>query len=195
MSRFEPLLLLVWTAVAAGLVFGGFEGPVRIGVSLAFLAMAPGWAVLRMARIGDITARLLLVVPLSLGIDAITAGVLVYAGVPSWDLGLTIIASVVIAAVILDLVRPHIVLPTERDWGTTGKLSDEQRQARVLDALLAGHSLADAADAAGISRTTLVRAMSRSDALRRSVEIASGQPPPDDAAARRKQQARPARRS
>ena len=59
------------------------------------------------------------------------------------------------------------------DLPVPGKLDDETRQARLVEELLAGGTLAEAAEAAGVSMRTLQRSLRRSDALRRAVEVAS----------------------
>ena len=54
-----------------------------------------------------------------------------------------------------------------------GKLADPSRQAQLVASLQDGATLSEAADAAGISVSTLQRGMRRSDVLRRAVEVAS----------------------
>jgi hypothetical protein len=173
MSRFEPTLLLAWTMLTAALVFGEIGGPVRVAFALTFLGVAPGLAVTRLCGFTDLETRLLVAVPVSLAVTAIVSGVLVYVGLPSWDLGLSIMISLTVAAVIADLARPELGLGRVHELQLPGKLDDETRQARMVDALQAGGSLSDAAEAAGVSRSTLYRSLRRSEALRRAVEIAS----------------------
>jgi len=173
MSRFEPPLLLTWTMLTAALVFGELGGPVRVIFALTFLGAVPGLAVTRLVGFSDLEARLLVAVPLSLSISAIVSGALVYLGVPSWDLGLSILISLTVAAVIADLARLELGLGRVDDLQLPGKLDDEARQARLVDALQAGGSLADAAEAAGVSRSTVYRSLRRSAALRRAVDVAS----------------------
>ena len=119
-------------------------------------------------------------------------------GVPSWNLALTILISLSVAGVIVDLVRPRLVVLPMPDLRVPGKLNDEERQARLMQTLLEGGSLDDAAAAAGVSRATLMRSMKRSPALRRAMDIASHGtlPPPADDRPRRERrrlnQAQPA---
>ena len=87
--------------------------------------------------------------PLSLSIAALVGGILVYSGFPSWDLALTLLISLTVAGVIVDLVRPRVVMIPMPDLRVPGKLNDEDRQARLMQSLLEGGSLDDAAAAAG----------------------------------------------
>lgn len=173
MRRLEPTLLLAWTMFTSAFVFGDFSGPFRVVFALVFLGVVPGLAFARLVRFTDPEVRLLTAIPLSLAFDAIVSGALVYFGVPSWDLGLSILVSLVVAALVIDLARPEIGLGPVPQLQVPGKLDDEARQARLVDVLLAGGTLADGAAAAGVSRSTLTRALRRSEALRRAVEVAS----------------------
>ena len=171
--RLEPLVVLAWTAVTGAMVFGGLQGVPRILFAIVFVAVVPGLVAVRLMGFGDLLTRVLIAVPLSLSIAALVGGVLVYAGVPSWNLALTLLISLTVAGVIVDLVRPRVVMIPMPDLRVPGKLNDEDRQARLMQSLLEGGSLDDAAAAAGVSRATLTRSMGRSPALRRAMEIAS----------------------
>ena len=171
--RLEPLVVLAWTAVTAAMVFGDLQGVPRIFFAIVFVAVVPGLVAVRLMGFGDLMTRVLIAVPLSLSIAALVGGILVYAGGPSWDLALTLLISLTVAGVIVDLVRPRVVMIPMPDLRVPGKLNDEDRQARLMQSLLEGGSLDDAAAAAGVSRTTLIRSMKRSAALLRAMEIAS----------------------
>jgi len=176
MGRFEPPLLLAWTMVAAAFVFGDVQSLARTMVALSWLAFGPGLAFTRLMGITDVPVRLVLVIAVSLGLDAAISGVLVYAGIPSWELGMSVLLSLTVAAVILHLAPPrlNVRLGWEAATDVRGKLAEEPRQARMVEALLAGGTLADAAEAAGVSLVTLRRRLRSSQALRRAVEVASG---------------------
>lgn len=158
--------------VTAVLVFGDVHHPVRATVSLIFVAFVPGLAILRLIGLRDLEMTILLAIPLSLSLDAAMSAVLVYAGLSAWNLGLSILLSVTVGAVILDVARPRVAaVRSPRHVG--GKLEDEVRQAEVVRALLDGGSLADAAEAARVDVTTLQRAIRRSPAFRSAVAVAS----------------------
>lgn len=173
MSRYEPTILLLWSMLTAALVFGDISGPLRTVVALGFLASVPGLAVTRLFGANDVEFRALTAIPISLAIEAVVSGALVYAGLPSWDLGMSIVLSLTIGVVIIGLVRPTLELRPTPDSRIPGKLGDGARQARLVDALLDGGSLAEAAGAAGVSPSTLYRTLRRSEVLRRAVDVAS----------------------
>jgi hypothetical protein len=170
--RFEPALLLAWTMLTAALCFGDFDNVVRIGLAISFVGAVPGLALGRLFGL-DREMRWLTAIPLSLAVDAIVSGALVYLGVASWDLALSILISLAVAALIVDISPPELDLGRMLDLPVPGKLDDEARQARLVEELLAGGSLAEAAEAAGVSVRTLQRSLRRSAALRRAVEVAS----------------------
>ena len=176
MSRLEAPLMLAATMVTAALVFGDVHGPARTTVALLWLSLAPGLAFTQLAGFREMGIRLVLAVPFSLALAAVTSGVLVYAGIPSWELGMSVLLSLTVAAVILHLAPPrlNVRLGWEAATDVRGKLAEEPRQARMVEALLAGGTLADAAEAAGVSLVTLRRRLRSSEALRRAVEVASG---------------------
>jgi hypothetical protein len=185
MLRLEPALLIAWTMATAAMSFSGVQHPLRTLFALAFLAFVPGLAVIRLARLDGHGVRLLLAVPTSLAITAFVSAVLVYAGAPSWDLGLAGLMALTLGAIALDLARPSFARerPVPRR-----KLDDESRQAALIHALVDGGSLSDAAAAAGVSAATLQRALERSNRLRLAVlaathgesESAGGRAPADD---------------
>lgn len=172
MSRYEPVVLLTWSMLTAALVFGDFTGPFRTVLAISFLAFAPGLALLRVLGLADWLGRALLALPLSLALEAALSGMLVYAGAPSWDLALTFMLAITIGAVIVEIARPALSF-TRSHATVPGKLDDEDRQAQLVTEIMTGGSLNDAAVASGVSRQTLVRALNRSEALRRAVEVAS----------------------
>lgn len=90
---------MVASAVAAvAVVLTGFDHPLRAVIVLWFLCVVPGLAVLHPLQLPDPVTGLALVVPLSLAIDALVAGALVYAGIWSPQLATMIVAGISIAA-------------------------------------------------------------------------------------------------
>jgi hypothetical protein len=172
MRRYEPALLLACTMSAAGLSFADIQHPVRTAVTLFFLAFVPGLAITRAIRLEGLEARLVLAVPTSLGLAAVVSAAFVYFGVPSWDLGLSVLISITVGAVAADLARGAI--PAHRAGRfNRSKLDDEGRQAAIVHTLVEGGSLADAAQAAAVSTATLQRALQRSKRLRMAASVAS----------------------
>ena len=174
MRRLFRLLMFGWTAVVAALVFVDFAGPVRIGLTVAWLALAPGLAITALLGFNGLLTRLFLSVPLSLCLAAVVSALLVYGGFPSWELGMSILLSVTMAALIIDLAPPQVELSMHETATThlSGKLSEPSRQAQLVTSLQDGATLAEAADEAGVSVSTLQRGMRRSEVLRRAVEVA-----------------------
>jgi hypothetical protein len=181
MARVEPPLLLAWSMVTAALVFGDIGSPVRTALAFGWLMLVPGLTLTRLIEVRELPIRLVIAVPLSLALDAAVSGVLVYAGLPSWEVGMSILISISVAAVILDLAppRPGLRLVWNPAGDLRGKLAEESRQARMVEALLAGGTLGDAAEAAGVSIATLRRRLGTSEALRRAAEVAAGGPVDD----------------
>ncbi len=171
--RVESFAILFTTMVAAALVFGDFDTPLRPIFAIGFVAVAPGLAIAQLIGITGLAIRLFLAIPISLAISTLVAGAMTYAGITSWNFGLTIIMSLAIGAVILDIGRSGIVHAAARR-ATARRLTDEDRQERLISSLRQGSTLAEAARAAGVSQTTVHRELRRSDSLRRAVEVASG---------------------
>jgi hypothetical protein len=174
-KRVFRLLMFGWTALVAGLVFSEFGGPIQIGLTVAWLALAPGLAIIALLGFSGLLTRLLLSIPLSLCLAAVVSALLVYAGIASWELGMSILVSGTVAALIIDLAPPQVELPIHETTTThlRGKLAEPSRQAQLVTSLQDGATLAEAADEAGVSVSTLQRGMRRSAVLRRAVEVAS----------------------
>ncbi len=173
--RLFRALMFGWTAAVAVLVFADVAGPVRIGLTVTWLAVAPGLAIVALFGFRGVLTRLLLAIPLSLCLAAVVSAVLVYAGMPSWELGMSILVSGTLAALIAELAPPQVDLAMH-ETGTThlsGKLAEPSRQAQLVASLQDGATLAEAADEAGVSASTLHRGMRRSIVLRRAVQVAS----------------------
>jgi hypothetical protein len=170
--RLEAPVLLGWSMLTAALSYGGFHHPLRTVFALIFLAFVPGLAFLRLAKLTEPVMTVLLALPVSLGLDAAVSAILVYAGIPSWDLGLSLLISFTVGVLIADLVKPTIAVGPSLPQ-VSGLLGDEARQARLIASLLRGASMGDACEAANVSQTTLKRALQRSPDLRRAVAVAT----------------------
>jgi transposase-like protein len=171
LERWEPTATLIMTMFTAALVFGDFETPVRTVFALVFLTLVPGLALMRLAHLPGLGMRIFLAVPVSLCLAALVSGVLVYAGVPSWDLGVSILISVTVAAVIVDIAEPIIPEFLAEETGPR-RLDSEERQALLMRSLLGGASIQEAAHAAQVSPATVHREIRRSERLRRAIDLA-----------------------
>ena len=156
--------------VTAALAFSNVEHPIRTIFTLVFITFVPGLAIIRLVHLEGLTIRLLLAPPTSLAVAALVSAILVYSGIPSWNLGLSALVSLTVGLVVADFARrdvefePHV---------PRRKLDDEARQAALVQTLLDGGTLADAASAAGVSTATLRRALHRSTPLRGAVRVAT----------------------
>ena len=73
-------LIIVLSAGAAGLVTVGAGGPVRVVVVIWFLLVCPGMTLVRGFRLDEPLLEWVLAVVLSLVVDSIVGGVLLYCG-------------------------------------------------------------------------------------------------------------------
>lgn len=169
-ARVEPAALIAWASVTAALTYADVHHPIRSLFALVFFAFVPGLAVVRLCRFGGLGARLLLAAPTSLALAAVVSAVLTYSGIPMWNLGLGILIIITAAFVALD-----ILLRSRWHEGTVPrrKLDDEARQAAMIQVLLAGGSISEAAGAAGVHPATLRRALRRSSRLSMAVSVAT----------------------
>ncbi len=100
MSRhdgFWPTVILLSATALGVLVVADLQSPIRAIVALGFLFLGPGMAFVPLLRIEDLLTELSLGVALSLSLDALVAGTMLYAGLwsPEWGLALLIVVSVV----------------------------------------------------------------------------------------------------
>jgi len=98
------VVLMLLAGATELVVFSDGRGPIRIALVLAFLLLAPGWAVLRLAAIEmTLSTRVAVAVALSTGLDMTAASVLLYARLWSSELALTLIVALVVAAALFGL--------------------------------------------------------------------------------------------
>ena len=93
------------TAAVAAVVFGGVAAPLRAPVVAAFLLLCPGTAFVRLLRIGDPVATLTLALALSVALDGIVAGTMLYAGAWSPEQGLVILMALTVLGTALETMR------------------------------------------------------------------------------------------
>jgi hypothetical protein len=87
-----PAAIGLSALAVALIVFGGVGGPARALIALWFLLVCPGMAFVRLLRVNDGAFELSLAIALSLALDAIVAGVMLYAKIwsPETALGVLI---------------------------------------------------------------------------------------------------------
>jgi hypothetical protein len=106
--RFWPALnLLLAAGVAASQ--GIYEDlDIRAALVLPFLLVCPGMALVRLLRIDDGVAELMLAVALSFALNAIVPGTMLYAGAWSPQVGLLVLIAITLGATLVDLARQRL---------------------------------------------------------------------------------------
>lgn len=112
-----PVTILLSAAGIGVLAFAGLESPIRAVIALWFLFVCPGMAFVRLLRIEDALTELTLAVALSLALDGLVAGTMLYAGMwsPQWGLALLICMSAAGAALQVFSGRSRCVSGVPRD--------------------------------------------------------------------------------
>jgi hypothetical protein len=101
-------IIIVLSAGATSLVTFVIPGrPVRPIVVMWFLCICPGMALVRLLRLHEPVVEWTLAVAISFAIDALVAGIQLYAGRWSPTLILEIVIAVSLAGVIVQLVTMH----------------------------------------------------------------------------------------
>jgi hypothetical protein len=103
-SRLWPLVCAGLGVAVLGVVVGGLDSPLRPALVLPFLLLAPGMAVVRLLRISDPAAVLMLAVALSLSLAGAVAGTMVYTQTWSPVGGLVGLTAFTLAANAADIV-------------------------------------------------------------------------------------------
>src|SRR5919109_2766884 len=104
MSTPLPTASIALTLVVVAVVIGGLDSALRPALVIPFLLLAPGMAVVRLLRIPDPTAVLMLAVAVSLVIAGLVAGIMVYTGTWSPKGGLVGLALFTVTANVADVV-------------------------------------------------------------------------------------------
>jgi hypothetical protein len=132
---------MISVAAVAAVTFGDIVTPLRPVIALWFLLIIPGLAFVRLLQIGEYFIEIPLALALSLAIDAIVAGVMLYAGAWSPKGILAVLLWVSIVGAVLQVIEAHgkleLVRPYFSDapfrWGRVLAVA-----ATLLLALLAG---------------------------------------------------------
>lgn len=100
----EPIIILAIAEATELLVFAGGEGPARLVFGLTFALLVPGWALLRLVRLEtDRLTWLTLAVATSTAIDIGVVLPLLYAGIWSIHLAVTLLVGIIVVLVAIDL--------------------------------------------------------------------------------------------
>lgn len=120
-----PVVLLAMAGATELVVFADGHGPVRIALGLAFLLLAPGWAVLRLVDPPlDNAGRVAIVVAVSVAVDMAVATTLLYLRIWSSELALSVVVLFVVVGVLLDLPSSRAALQrgARQAWSTLNNL-------------------------------------------------------------------------
>ena len=107
MSRLPLAPAVVLLAAAATVLVTAADGasPLRTVIVLAFVALGPGLALVPLIDIGEAWSELTLALAVSLALDVLIAGALVYAGVWSSATALAILVAVSVLGAAAQLRR------------------------------------------------------------------------------------------
>ncbi len=102
-----PVVIILSSLGAGFMVFSNVMAVIRPIVVLWFLFICPGMAFVRLLRLNEGITQLTLAIALSLALDAIVAGTMLYAGIwsPKGTLGIVIMLSLLGAALQIDTMR------------------------------------------------------------------------------------------
>ncbi|MBA3330114.1 MAG: hypothetical protein H0T39_04430 [Actinobacteria bacterium] len=99
-----PAVSMLATLAVAVLAFADLELWLRAPLGLFFLLLCPGMAIVRVLETRDPVADLTLAVALSIALDVIVAGALLYAGAWSPNAALGILMAITVGGVLLELL-------------------------------------------------------------------------------------------
>ena len=99
-----PVLVLLSTAGLGLVTVGNLFGQYRLWVVLWFLLVCPGMALLPLLRLKQPALEISLGVALSLALDTMVAGIMLYAGLWSPEHGLLVLAGITVSGAVLQVV-------------------------------------------------------------------------------------------
>lgn len=110
-----PAVILFSAVAVVIVVFGGVTSPLRPLVAFWFLLVCPGMAFIPLLRLTESFAEWTLAIALSLALDAIVAGTMLYAGMWSPNFGLTILISISMIGAVLQVLVAYgrMIAPAE----------------------------------------------------------------------------------
>lgn len=98
------LRLLAGTAIVAAVVLTHLYSPLRALVVVPFLLVFPGLAWVRLLRLADKITMLMLAIALSVVIDTVVSGALVYAGARSPNTALAIVIALTLCGGVVEVI-------------------------------------------------------------------------------------------
>jgi hypothetical protein len=104
-----PPVIGVSAVVAAIVVYADVDVAARPVLVLWFMLVCPGMAVVRLLRLTDPMTELAIAVALSLALNTILAGALLYAGSADFDVTFGLLLAVTLTAVAVDVTRRSAV--------------------------------------------------------------------------------------
>jgi hypothetical protein len=117
------LFILASSALAAEAEYGRLGAPLRPLLTLSFLLVCPGLALVRFLRLEGLLVPALLVVATSIVVDGGVAEVLVFTGRWSPEFALAILIGISVAGAALQVLLPFLgaspLMPAERTGETT----------------------------------------------------------------------------
>jgi len=100
-----PPVIAFSAVVVAVLVYADVDFAGRPIAVLWFMLVCPGMALVRLLRLSDATTELAIAVALSLALDTLVAGVLIYAGSANFDVSFAVLLAITMLAVTVDVAR------------------------------------------------------------------------------------------
>ena len=100
-----PVVIGISAVVAAIVVYADVDGPLRPAVVLWFLLVCPGMALVRLLRLRDPLTELAIAVALSMALETVLAGALLYLGSANFQVSFAVLLAVTLAAVAADVTR------------------------------------------------------------------------------------------
>lgn len=105
-ERTPVVLVLVWTVVASAIVVSPELERLRAPVVLPFVLLAPGWAWVRLARLGSVFVEAAASVLVSLALLTLGTGLALVAGRWSPTFGFGVVTALTLVGLALGVRRP-----------------------------------------------------------------------------------------
>lgn len=100
----EPIIMLAIAEATELVVFAGVHGPARVILGATFALIVPGWALIRLIHLEALPLTwLAFAVAISTAIDIVVALPLLYFGIWSIQLAVTLLVGIVVVLVAIDL--------------------------------------------------------------------------------------------
>jgi uncharacterized membrane protein len=104
----RPAVLILSAAAASLVTFVAPDTPIRPAVTLWFLLICPGLALVPLFHLDDLVAEAVLCLALSFAVDALVGGVALYAGRWSMTGVFTALLGVSIGGALLQIAAPYV---------------------------------------------------------------------------------------